>query len=623
MKGGIAMQLVIAEKPSVGRSVASVIGATEKKDGYLEGNGYIVTWCIGHLVQLASPDKYDSKYGTKISEWSFSTLPILPEHWKFVVSSTTKQQFQVIQELMQDSRVDEIICATDAGREGECIFRYVYEKIGCTKPCKRLWISSMEDKAIREGFSNLRPDSDYDNLYAAGLCRAKADWLVGLNSTRLFTCRYGTLLSIGRVQTPTLAMIVQRDYDVKHFVKQKFFTVELDCGTFVASSERIDEEESAKNIAESCSGKTATISEIKKEIKTVNPPKLYDLTTLQREANRQYGYTAQQALDYTQSLYEQKLVTYPRTDSQYLTEDMEQTAADLIQTICNTISCCQGLSIPEPNVKRCINNSKVSDHHAIIPTAEIAHKKLADLPDGERNILNLIAAKLILATADPHRYEATKVSVICENHNFSATGKAILNADVEKKGLGTPATRAAILETLVKRAYIERKKKQIFPTAKGISLIAVVPDEVKSAQLTADWETQLQEIERGQCNPDDFMHEIVSFVSDISGKYNEKAENAAFQAQRTVIGKCPKCGKNVVEWKKSFSCENDKEKCGFIIWKSICNKIISATQTKKLLEKGKTDLIKGFKSKAGNEFDAYLILKDDKTTGFEFPPRKK
>ena len=699
MKGGIAMQLVIAEKPSVGRSVASVIGATEKKDGYLEGNGYIVTWCIGHLVQLASPDKYDSKYGTKISEWSFSTLPILPEHWKFVVSSTTKQQFQVIQELMQDSLVDEIICATDAGREGECIFRYVYEKIGCTKPCKRLWISSMEDKAIREGFSNLRPDSDYDNLYAAGLCRAKADWLVGLNSTRLFTCRYGTLLSIGRVQTPTLAMIVQRDYDVKHFVKQKFFTVELDCGTFVASSERIDEEESAKNIAESCSGKTATISEIKKEIKTVNPPKLYDLTTLQREANRQYGYTAQQALDYTQSLYEQKLVTYPRTDSQYLTEDMEQTAADLIQTICNTISCCQGLSIPEPNVKRCINNSKVSDHHAIIPTAEIAHKKLADLPDGERNILNLIAAKLILATADPHRYEATKISVICENHNFSATGKAILNdgwkafeitikemlkssedtvksgdektlpplekgqvfenvtssviehytsppkpytedtllkametagnhnydenADVEKKGLGPPATRAAILETLVKRAYIERKKKQIFPTAKGISLIAVVPDEVKSAQLTADWETQLQEIERGQCNPDDFMHEIVSFVSDISGKYNKKAENAAFQAQRTVIGKCPKCGKNVVEWKKSFSCENDKEKCGFIIWKSICNKIISATQTKKLLEKGKTDLIKGFKSKAGNEFDAYLILKDDKTTGFEFPPRKK
>ena len=505
MKGGIAMQLVIAEKPSVGRSVASVIGATEKKDGYLEGNGYIVTWCIGHLVQLASPDKYDSKYGTKISEWSFSTLPILPEHWKFVVSSTTKQQFQVIQELMQDSRVDEIICATDAGREGECIFRYVYEKIGCTKPCKRLWISSMEDKAIREGFSNLRPDSDYDNLYAAGLCRAKADWLVGLNSTRLFTCRYGTLLSIGRVQTPTLAMIVQRDYDVKHFVKQKFFTVELDCGTFVASSERIDEEESAKNIAESCSGKTATISEIKKEIKTVNPPKLYDLTTLQREANRQYGYTAQQALDYTQSLYEQKLVTYPRTDSQYLTEDMEQTAADLIQTICNTISCCQGLSIPEPNVKRCINNSKVSDHHAIIPTAEIAHKKLADLPDGERNILNLIAAKLILATADPHRYEATKVSVICENHNFSATGKAILNA-------GWKAFEIAIKEIVYKKATERKQVDDSIAVGKDLSIKKLSNwKELEDDEIRKTIKAIVEELETQKYEPGFFQKIILTF----------------------------------------------------------------------------------------------------------------
>lgn len=689
------MQLVIAEKPSVGRSIASVIGAKEKRDGYLEGNGYIVTWCIGHLVGLANPEQYDEKYS---GHWNFETLPILPHEWKFVVSKSTEKQFQIIKKLMSDTRIDEVICATDAGREGECIFRYVYNKIGCQKPCKRLWISSMEDKAIRDGFSNLRPDSDYDNLYAAGLCRAKADWLVGMNGTRLFSCRYNTLLSIGRVQTPTLAMIVQRDYDVKNFVKQKFFTVELNCGDFVASSERMDDENTATSIANTCNGKIASVAEVQKEIKTVNPPKLYDLTTLQREANRQYGYTAQQTLDYTQSLYEQKLVTYPRTDSQFLTEDMEQTASEMVQTICNAIPCCQGILF-QPNVKRCINNAKVSDHHAIIPTVEIEKKSLADLPDGERNILFLIASKLILATADPHRYEAIKATVSCESHIFTATGKTVTesgwkalesqiksrlkdetseensddgkalpelaqgqtfenvsastaehwtsppkpytedtllkametagndayeeNADVEKKGLGTPATRAAILETLVKREFIERKKKQIFPTEKGINLIAVVPHEVKSATLTADWETKLQDMEKGTCTDSEFMHDIESFVYNITSKYCSTVENTAFQKKHNTIGKCPKCGKDVVVWQKSYSCESGKNGCGFIIWKNICGKSISEAQAKKLLEKRKTDLIKGFKSKAGKEFDAFVILKDDNTTGFEFPPRKK
>ena len=419
------MQLVIAEKPSVGRSIASVIGARTAKDGYMEGNGYIVTWCIGHLVTLAMPEAYDEKYAEK--KWSFDNLPIIPDSWMFDISTATSKQYSLIRKLMNDSCVDELICATDAGREGECIFRYVYNNVGCRKPFKRLWVSSMEDKAILDGFENLNSGHNYDNLYLAGLCRAKADWLVGMNGTRLFTCRYNTLLSVGRVQTPTLAMIVQRDMDVKNFVKQKYFTVEIDCGNFVASSDRFDNEIKANEIVKACNGKNAVAVDVKKEIKTVNPPKLYDLTTLQREANRQYGYTAQQTLDYTQSLYEGKLVTYPRTDSQYLTEDMEQTALSMIDVIYETLPEFRMDIQFAPDIKQCINNKKVSDHHAIICTNEIANKNLATLPEGERNILKLIAAKLILATAESHRYEAVKVTVDCENNIFTANGKTIIH----------------------------------------------------------------------------------------------------------------------------------------------------------------------------------------------------
>ena len=684
------MRLIIAEKPSVGRSIAAVIGADVKKNGCMEGNGYIVSWCIGHLVGLAPPQEYGEQYQ---KNWSFDTLPIIPDEWKYVIPPSTSEQYHLLKALMHDERVDEIICATDAGREGECIFRYVYNQTGCSKPVLRLWISSMEDKAIREGMNHLRPDSEYDALFAAGLCRAKADWLVGMNGTRLFSCRYHARLTVGRVQTPTLAMIVQRDHDVQHFVKQKFFTVELDCGTFTASSERINEDSAANAMAAECSGKTALAADVKKEMKTVNPPKLYDLTTLQREANRQFGYTAQQTLDYTQSLYEKKLVTYPRTDSQYLTEDMEQTAVDMVGLICQHIPCCSGISFT-PDVRRCINNKKVSDHHAIIPTAEIASQNLTGLPETEQNILHLIAMKLVLATASAHTYEATKITVSCEDHTFTASGRSVKNAgwkalessikakmrgnsdentnaeetvlpdlssgetfenvsartaehwtsplkpftedtllkametagngdydegsDIEKKGLGTPATRAGIIEKLVKLEYVERKNKQMLSTPKGQALIAAVPDEIKSTKLTADWETQLQHIEQGKEEADRFMSGISDFVRKLVADYSSEAENNTFH-QRESIGICPKCGKNVLAFSKVYACEAGKDACGFHIFKSINGKEISDAHAKQLLTKKKTDLIRGFTSKTGKKFDAHLLLKEDLSLGFAFP----
>ena len=688
------MKLVIAEKPSVAQTIAKVLGAAERKDGYIQGGGYIVSWCVGHLVGLSSPEAYDEKY----KEWNFNTLPIMPEKWKFSINSATKKQFYVLKVLMADKNVDEIICATDAGREGECIFRYVYNMTGCRKPFKRLWTSSLEESAIRDGFRNLKNGREYDNLYAAGLCRAKADWLVGMNGTRLFSIRYKARLNIGRVQTPTLAMIVQRDCDVKNFVKQKYYTVELDCGTFSASSERIDDESQARCIAEACCGKNAVVSSVKKEVKTVNPPKLYDLTTLQREANRQYGYTAKQTLDITQSLYEQKLVTYPRTDSQYITDDMENTAAEMVKLVCRYITCCNGINI-EPDIKHIINNKKVSDHHALLPTAQIAEKDLNAIPESERNILYLISAKLICAVAEPHKYEAVKAVLTCENSEFTANGKTVINdgwkrldsriksllkggdteeksdspekslpeltehqtfenvsaataehwtsppkpftedtllsametagnkeydenSDVEKKGLGTPATRAAIIESLVKREYVERKKKQLIATDKGFNLIKVVPDEVKSPKMTADWETELQSIEKGISSPDTFMEQIQDYVKQLCVSYGSTAENSAFSSGGESIGSCPKCGKEVLQTAKAYSCCGGRDGCGFIIWKTIASKNISVAQAKKLIEKKKTDLIKGFKSKTGKEFNAYIVLKDDFSTAFEFENKK-
>lgn len=672
------MKLIIAEKKSVGETIAKVLGAKTQKNGYIEGNEYIISWCQGHLVGLALPDSYGEQYK---NFWTFDNLPIIPQEWEFETDSTKIKQLKILKDLIYNNSVDEIICATDAGREGECIFRYVYNYLGCRKPVKRLWISSMEDSAIREGMNNLQPDSNFDNLFAAGLCRNKADWLVGMNASRLFSNRYKAVLNIGRVQTPVLAMVVQRDYDIAHFVKQKFYNVTLNCGDFSVISERFDDESKALEIAKTCGGKTATVTDVTKEIKTVNPPKLYDLTTLQREANRQYGYTAKQTLDYLQSLYEAKLATYPRTDSQYLTEDMEQTAIDMIQTVQQVIPEFN-LGITTPNVKRCLNNKKVSDHTAIIPTAEIANADLNTLPVGEKNILFLIAAKLLTATSEPHKYEAVKVTVNSEGYDFFANGKTVIangfkdiesriksklkgntetpekeiklpeitkgqtfehasstvtsgytsppkaftedtllkametagntdydeNSDVEKKGLGTPATRADIIENLEKRAYIVRDNKKINATEKGVQLIEVVPDEVKFPKLTADWETMFQRIEKGQASPENFMNFIENFVHMLIQNYAEVVECDNFA--KPTLGKCPRCGKNIIEGKQNYYCESGKNGCGFNVWKKpkYPDTTVSAKQMAELLSLGKTKL--KAVSKNGKEYIAEFMLED-------------
>lgn len=688
-------RLIIAEKPSVAKSIAPVVKAEAKHNGYTEGNGYIVSWCFGHLVTVYSPSEYSEEWAAK---WSFSQLPMLPEMWRFKVKQGCEAQFKILKELMNRKDIDEIICATDADREGECIFRYVYKLIGCKKPVKRLWVSSLEESAIKSALSSMKSSSEYDSLYSAGFCRLKADWIVGMNGTRLFSVRYNSKITVGRVQTPTLAMIVQRDNEVRNFVKQKFFTVDLNCGSFVASSKRIDDELEAEKLLALVNGKDAAVSELKKEVKTVNPPKLYDLTTLQCDANQYFGYTAQQTLDSMQKLYEAQLVTYPRTDSQYISDDMEETAMQRVSDVAEVFHM---FGKPDSvNVKRCINNAKVSGHHAILPTGGIKSKDLNSLSEEENNILKLVSARLIMVVAEPQKYEAVKVTVTCENTHFTAIGKTVIKAgwkaletkinaalknkdsdenekkeaslpemqqgvifknvsacksehwtsppksytektllkametagnkeyvedsDVEKKGLGTPATRAGIIEQLVRNGYVERKKKQLIATDKGIKIISVVPEKVKSAKLTADWETELQHIEKGSASAALFMSSIVNYTKEICKEYGQRDESVVFtqSSEREVIGKCPKCGKDVVSTAKAYSCNGGKDGCGFIVWKSIAEKNISAAQAKKLIGKRKTDLIKGFKSRSGKEFNAYLILKDDFSVGYEFDKKK-
>ena len=557
------MKLVIAEKPSVAMSLAAVLGANEKKDGYLEGNGYLVSWCVGHLLELAQPEAYKEQY----AKWRYADLPILPTAWKYEVPKDKKKQLDLLCRLMKDSRVDSVVCATDAGREGELIFRLVYQYAKCKKPMERLWISSMEDAAIRDGFEHLRPGSSYDNLFDAALCRAGADWLVGINATRLFSVLYGVTLNVGRVMSPTLALLVQREAQIRNFKSKSFYVPEITCSGFTASGERQEEQEKAETIRLSCDGQPATVRSVEKQTKTVQPPRLYDLTTLQRECNRIYGYTAQQTLDYLQSLYEKKLATYPRTDSQYLTEDMQATAASLVLWLRDNLPFGKGCK-GEPDIERVTDGSKVTDHHAIIPTVEIARTDLASLPSGERDVLTLLAARFLCATAQAHKFEAVTASLDCAGYNFLAKGKTVLQdgwkeadrlyrmglkqkleekdnedaalpeleenqtfssvaasiregktsppkhytedsllaametagaenmpEDAERKGLGTPATRAATLEKLVAVGFVERKKKQLLPTEKGVNLITVLPDNIKSPLLTAEWESRLKQVE--------------------------------------------------------------------------------------------------------------------------------
>lgn len=623
------MQLVIAEKPSVAKSIADVLGALDRQDGYFDGGGYLVSWCVGHLIELAEPESY----GEQWKKWTYESLPVNPEHWQYEIKEDTKEQYDVLYGLLHDSRVDEVVCATDAGREGELIFRLVYNMASCNKPMKRLWISSMEESAIREGFENLKPGSDYDHLYHSALCRQEADWLVGINGTRLFTVLYGgKVLKVGRVQTPTLAMLVERESKIMNFKKEQYFMAHILCGGVDAVTERIDSKTEAEKVAGACLNGQALVTSVAKEEKTVAPPKLYDLTTLQRDANRLFGFTAKQTLEYTQSLYEKKLCTYPRTDSQYLSDDMEQTAGNVIEAIFSSILFEENMMF-NPDIKRVLNSKKVTDHHAIIPTMEIAKADLAALPETERKILSLVANRLLCATGEKHLYETVKAGLSCGGYTFAASGKSVLkngwkdfedafkrsfkttedkeqedkklpelsegqtfdgaqtkisehyttppkhftedsllspmeragnedmSDDVERKGLGTPATRADIIEKLVKDGFVKREKKQMIPTEDGMKLITVLPDVVKSPKLTADWENALTLVAKGEMEREDFMADIETMVSDLIHTYHEVSDEQKkmFAQEQKVLGKCPNCGGEVVKGKYGAFCKN---KCG-------------------------------------------------------------
>ena len=670
------------------RAIALVLGASEKRDGYLEGNGWLVSWCIGHLVELAPTDAYDPKY----SKWNYADLPIVPSEWQYQVLPDTKKQFDTLDGLMKDSRVKSIVCATDAGREGELIFRLVYHLCGCTKPVKRLWISSMEEAAIRKGFDNLLDSANYDNLYVAALCRAKADWLVGINGTRLFTTLYkGKTLNVGRVQTPTLALLMEREAAISSFKKEKFYTVELKLEGLTAVSKRIKSKTEAEKLRRACLGTSVTVTGVKQMERTERPPKLYDLTTLQREANRLFGYTAQETLDYLQSLYEKRLTTYPRTDSRYLTDDTADSLPALCQTVAGALPCMEGLAFPV-NAAQVSDSSKVTDHHAIIPTSEIAGTDLAALPTGERNVLYMIAVRLMCAVGEPHTYAETAVTLECGGGSFTAGGRTetamgwketeraylaslkkapkeasstlpelaegqtlaggdallksgtttppprfnedtLLSAmehasaedfakleDAERKGLGTPATRASVIEKLVRSGYVERDGRQLIPTEKGLALCWAMPDQLKSAKLTAEWEERLGAVELGELAPEDFMAGIVDMLTNLVKSYANVAvaSSALSRSGRTVVGKCPRCGKNVVEGKKSFFCEGyyDTPPCGFALWK---NNRFFASKRKELTRKVAAALLKNgraavsglFSEKKGIFYNATVVMVDD------------
>lgn len=675
------MILVIAEKPSVGAAIGKVLGASSRKDGYLEGNNYIVSWCVGHLVGLADASSYDERF----AKWRYSDLPIVPDEWLFEVPKDKQKQFKVLRDLMLDKRVTELVCATDAGREGELIFRLVYKKAGCTKPFKRLWISSLEDNAIREGFAHLRDSGDYDRLYEAALARSKADWIVGINGTRLFSTLYHKKLVVGRVQTPTLAMLVDREGKISTFHKEKYFNVHISKDNLTADLEKVKTEEEAKAVAAACDKKQAVVSSLKKETKTVNPPRLYDLTTLQREANRYYGFTAQQALDLVQSLYEKKLLTYPRTDSQFITEDMESTARQVIGIVSRKLPLFEGIT-HEPDIGRITNNAKVTDHHAIIPTVQLEKQDLGELPESEQKIIRLVAMRLLSATSEKHIYDETSVTLTCEGYEFKAKGKTVVqdgwkaierrfketlkskekdeperslpslnekdilssvnasvtehytsppkpytedsllsametagNAefddDTEKKGLGTPATRAGIIEKLVKGGFVERKGKSLVPTKDGNNLVCVLPEQITSPSMTAEWENTLMQIERGKADADKFLSGIVGMTSELVKAYPflSEAEASRFDSGRETIGKCPRCGSPVYMGKGNYYCSN--KECSFCMWED--NKFFSSKKKKltkkiaaELLDKGWCRVTGLYTPKRSQLYDAVIRLDD-------------
>ena len=675
------MRVILAEKPSVAQSIAAVLGADQKKNGYLQGENDLVSWCIGHLIELAPPEIYDARY----AKWRREDLPIVPSVWESVVSDGTKKQFAVLKELVNRTDVDEVVCATDAGREGELIFRMAYEKTGCTKPVKRLWISSLEESAIRDGFRSLKPGTVYDALYRAALCRARADWLVGINGTRLYSRLYGTKLNVGRVMTPTLAMLVQREREIAAFQVEPFYTVQLSCG-FLAQSERMKTREEAEQIRAACHCKKAAVKQIERRQKKEKPPKLYDLTALQRDANRIYGYTAQQTLDYAQTLYEKKLATYPRTDSRFLTHDLRDRLPALIECVAQVLPFASGLPLAV-HTQQVIRDEKVSDHHAIIPTQNMTREALTQLPMGERSILTLLAVRLLTATGDPCETDEVEVSLDCEGHGFAAKGSAVRQMgykvfeetfrgslggreqkereypippleigqtvgpvvatiregqttppkrytedtllaametagakdapeDAEHKGLGTPATRAGTLEKLVDVGFVvrkgEQKAKSLYPTEKAAALIAVLPENLRSPMMTAQWEQRLKQIEHGQEEAAVFMDDIARMVTELVQSAQPVPDaQKLFPSDRPSVGTCPCCGAAVTETAKGFFCES--RICRFGIWKdnrffAQIGQSVNKGVVEALLRDGAVKL-KGLRSrKTGRKYDATLKM---------------
>lgn len=693
--------LVIAEKPSVAQSYAKNLSAYKREDGYLEGESCIVSWCLGHLAEYAQPEEYDPKY----EKWQFDDLPILPEAWKLKVSKDKKKQFEVIKTLMNRSDVEYLVNGCDAGREGELIFQRVYVLAGCRKPVKRLWISSMEDAAIQKGFQTMKSEEEYKNLCMAAVCRAQADWLIGMNGTRAYTTRYFKRLVVGRVQTPTLAMLAERQERIEHFQKEAFYKVALTDGKLTVVSENIANEEAAELLAALCNGSTAVVTQMKKERKKSFPPKLYDLTSLQREANRYFGYTAKRTLDMLQELYEEKLVTYPRTDSQFVTEDMKDSVEELVEKMPVLLSFVDYGQLGH-GIKRVINNAKVSDHHAILPTKEVVEKGIADLPADKKNLMMLICQQLVQATGEEYLYEQTDITVKCQEHDFKARGKIPVqmgfkevekafkqlcvkaepveekeketsipagyeegmrlfpvkaektthytsppkpfnedtllaametagnkefDSETEKKGLGTPATRASIIEKLVSSGYAQRKGKQILPSTEGKELVKVMPEYLKSAVMTAEWENQLLMMEKGQITDTQFMGEITSLVRKILEVCREipEEERRRFQTAREVIGKCPVCGCDVFEGKQNFYCSN--RQCDFALWKEnrfleSMEKNLDKKMARELLDKACTHVKGLYSKKKDMKFDADLLLTlEDGKPRFhlEFPKKKK
>ena len=672
--------LVIAEKPSVAQNIAAALKVSGRKEGYIEGGNYIISWCVGHLVGLAAADVYGEQY----AKWNYDTLPILPKEWQYTVAADKGKQFKILKELMHRTDVSEVVNACDAGREGELIFRFVYNVANCKKPMRRLWISSMEAEAIRAGFDDLKDGADYDALYSSALCRAKADWIIGINATRLFSCLYHKTLNVGRVQTPTLKMLVDREAQIMSFKKEKYHIVRLDLDGAEATSARISDKSEADKLKDACRASSAVCISVSREKKTVAPPKLFDLTTLQREANKLYGYTAKQTLDLAQALYEKRLLTYPRTDSTYLTEDMSETAANVAALLSVKLPFMKGASFA-PDLSRVLDSKKVSDHHAIIPTTELEKTELSALPETERNILSLVGARLLFAAAAPNTYEAVKAVFRCADTEFTATGKTVLcggwkelerryrttlkqnpddedsdistltvsegmsfeapaasvtehtttppkshtedtllsameragnedtDEDAERRGLGTPATRAAVIEKLVSAGFAERKGKQLIPTKDGNNLVCVLPDVLTSPKLTAEWENTLTQIAKG--NADSFMCGIEDMTRELVKTYpflSEK-DKALFKEEKPIVGKCPRCGENVFEGKKNYYCSN--RDCAFVMWKN--DRFFEERKVKftpkiaaELLEDGKAKVKKLYSHKTGKTYDGTVLLSD-------------